>query len=189
MFQSKIEIKVDLSNTATISLSGTTNGEIVSQGEPSSTQASRGSFTIGDLGTVAKKSYNTYKSLNSFKNDVIGKGGSSTATNDLANKLKESNFLRSGLSAIPYVGAALSIVDFFTGGGRKTTAPQQVSVMPMSITMTSNYTGNITTEYPYASSTFRTPGSDPGNAPDSEYPYYNEVLGVLNVLYVPKVNV
>lgn len=188
IFQSKIQILVHLSSTSTISLSGTSNGEIVTQGRPSSSQDEKGSFSIGDLGTLAKKTHNTYKSLASFKSDIIGKGGNSTAVTDLTNKLKDSKFLKSGLSFLPYAGAALSIVDFFTGGGRKASGPQEVSVMPMSITMTSKYNGSLTTEYPYSNITFRTPGSNPGNAPDSEYPYYNEVLGILSLLKTPQIN-
>lgn len=80
-------------------------------------------------------------------------------------------------------------MDFFIGGGRKTPGPQLVSVTPMSISMTSTYSGTISTDYPYSPYvSFRTPGSDPGTAPDTEYPYYNEVLGILNLLYVPKIN-
>jgi hypothetical protein len=190
LYQSKVEIRVDLSNTSMISLKGGSNGEIVTQGAPSPQQSDKGSFSIGELGSLAKKTHNTYKSLVGFKNDVIAKGGSSTAVTNLSNELKKSDFLRTGLSALPFVGSALAIVDFFTSGGRKSTAPQEVSVMPMSITMTTNYTGSITTDYPYSPYiTFRTPGSNPGTAPDSEYPYYNEVLGVLNLMYMPKINV
>jgi hypothetical protein len=162
LYQSKVEIRVDLSNTSMISLKGGSNGEIVTQGAPSPQQSDKGSFSIGELGSLAKKTHNTYKSLVGFKNDVIAKGGSSTAVTNLSNELKKSDFLRTGLSALPFVGSALAIVDFFTSGGRKSTAPQEVSVMPMSITMTTNYTGSITTDYPYSPYiTFRTPGSNP----------------------------
>ena len=48
------------------------------------------------------------------------------------------------------------------------------------------FKGEITTQTPYNSFTFRTPGSLYNNYPNSEYPYYNEVLGVLNLLKTPK---
>ncbi len=81
------------------------------------------------------------------------------------------------------------MIDFFTGGGKKANALQQVEIMPMSINMTGKYTGLIQTLYDYNTITFRTPGSNVSGAPDSEYPYYNEVMGIFNLLRTPHLQV
>lgn len=59
----------------------------------------------------------------------------------------------------------------------------------MFINMSGTYNGTIKAEYPYASITRRNPGSNMGNAPDSQYPTYNEVMGVFNLMKVPTVYV
>ncbi|MBC7921716.1 MAG: T9SS type A sorting domain-containing protein [Ferruginibacter sp.] len=97
--------------------------------------------------------------------------------------------MKTGFKAIPYIGDALSVLDFFIGGGKKAPGPQSVELTPMAINMTGTYTGTIETTIPYNTFGFRTPGSNPGYAPDSEYPYYNETMGVFNVLETPQCNV
>lgn len=189
LYQSKVEIKIDLSNTSIISLSGTTNGEIVSSGKPTAAQKAKGSFSIGYAENVTKKIHQTYKGINDWATDLKGKGANVTSTDNLMNEAKKPKFLKAGLGSLSWISSALSLLDFFVSGGRKVPpGPQEVSVTPMSITMNSTYTGTFSTQYPYANISFRTPGSDHGNSPDTEYPYYNEVLGIFNLLYIPKVN-
>ncbi len=195
IFASKMKLDIHLSSTSKLSLEGHTEGSLVSQGEPSADQQAKGSFSIGDAATVAKKVHETYDDITTWSADYLAKpAAKATAIGLLKGEIKKSNFLKAGLSALPWIGDALDLADFFFGGGRKVAAPQLVTVSPMAISMTSRYSGSIYTDYPYGSTTFRTPGSNvagspPGvpAAPDSEYAYYNEVLGVLNLLRTPVV--
>lgn len=193
LYESALRIDITLSSTSQVTGVTASTGDLATATEPTNAQKSRGSFAIGAFNT-SKKAIQTYKSSTVFKEDISPALKKVNGTPDTAKKdnlnafeslLKNSDFLRAGLNAIPYVGDALSVLDFFIGGGKKASGPQQVAVMPMTINMTSDYTGTINTTVPYNTITFRTPGSNPGNAPDSEYPYYNETMGLLNLLKTP----
>jgi hypothetical protein len=141
-----------------------------------------------------KKGAQGYKDGVKAKNDILEaidkRGGSQQSTrttglNNLSNALKTNTFLKAGLNSIPFVSAALSVLDLFVGGGKE--GPQEVTITPMTIKQDYEFTGTIVNTYPnYTTITFRTPGSDTGNSPLSQYPYYNEVLGIFNLLQTPK---
>lgn len=102
LYQSKLEIRVDLSNTAIISLSGSSSGEIVAQGAPSDSQSGKGSFSLGDVATGAKKIHETYKGIDGWANDLKSKPNANAGSIDnLKNEAKKSNFLKAGLGALP----------------------------------------------------------------------------------------
>lgn len=195
LFQSKINIIITVSSTSEVTGTTITTGDLASQGIPTPAQKARGAFSLGDAFTLSKKVVQTYKGSWVFENDIkpwLKKPNGTADINkqskleDFETEIKKSSFLKTGLGAIPYIGDALSVIDFFVGGGKKANAPQQVEVMPMSINMTGKYDGTIVKTLPYNSITFRTPGSNPGFAPDSEYPYYNETMGLFNLLKTPK---
>jgi hypothetical protein len=120
LYQSKVEIRIDLSNNSIISLTGTSNGEIVSQGAPSASQNGKGSFSLGDAQTLAKKVHETYKGVDGWATDLKSKPNANASSIDnLKNEAKKSNFLKTGLGALPWIGSAIGLVDFFIGGGRK----------------------------------------------------------------------
>lgn len=100
--------------------------------------------------------------------------------------INSSDFLKAGLKAVPYVGAALELLNFFSSGGKS--GPQEVKVMPMALNATVNLKGTLTAEYNYGDITFYTPGSKNAHIKNAtSYPYYNEVLGVFNLLETPEV--
>lgn len=195
-FTSKIEIKLSLSNTSIVTLTGSSTGTItaIDGGAPTESQNNKGPLSFGNLITGAKKGIQGYKSGQEFKNDIqeaINKeGGSKTSERtsgltNLVSSLSSNKFLKAGLSSIPYVSAALSVVNFFNGGGKE--GPQQVTITPMSIRQSYDFSGTIGNEFPdYATITFRNPGSLIGNSPLSQYPYYNEVMGIFNLLTTPR---
>ncbi len=192
LFSSKLNIKITLSSTSQVTGTTTTTGDLVSNTQPTSAQNNRGSFSIGDLKNTTKKVVQTYKSSYAFETDIKPLLSSSTKKDNFSlftKQIGKSDFLKNGLASIPYLGDALSILDFFVGGGKKATAPQPVEIMPMSINMTGQYNGTIQTLYDYNTITFRTPGSNVSGATDSEYPYYNEVMGIFNLLRTPKLQI
>ena len=93
--------------------------------------------------------------------------------------------LRQGLQAVPYVTTALGLYDMFTAGG--TAAPQKVAIMPMALNANIKLSGTISRTTNYTDITFSTPGSVPSSLL-KEQPYYNEVLGVFNLLETPQIN-
>jgi hypothetical protein len=105
--------------------------------------------------------------------------------------LSKSDFLKDGLIAAPYIGAAVSFLDAFFGGG-KTESVQQVQMMPMAINMTTTYTGTITAPFTKRQVTIDNPGSKDAGLPPfatEDYPAYNEIMGNLSVMTLPKLKV
>lgn len=104
----------------------------------------------------------------------------------LSTALKSSGFLRAGLAAAPFVGAAVSLLDFFIGGGKKDVpVNQEVKLSPLALNMSINLSGTISDSSFYHSVLFSTPGSNNLSLPLNTYPYYNETMGVFNLLNKP----
>lgn len=150
---------------------------------------------------VLSKSQNTYKTIDGYKsailNTLTGQGTKSStadandkksAVTQLMNALGTNSFLKNGLGAVPYIGAAVSILDSFIGGGKEESGPQPVSLQPMSINMTTELSGTMRATALYETITFNNPGTRQITTPE-EYPYYNEALGVLSVLRKPVMEV
>lgn len=193
LYESKLEIKVTLSSESTLTASGTISGSIVSDGKPAPAQEGKSSFAIGDINAAGKKITEGFKTGTEFKNSVDAainglinannKAGKLNAVGSLMTNLKNNTFLKNGLASLSFIGAAVSVLDMFTGGGKTSGGP--VEIAPMSINMTQKLTGTIKTNNPYNTITVRTPGSKYTSYPNTEYPYYNEVLGVFNLLKTP----
>ena len=205
LFESKLEIIIKLTNVSEINATITSTGDIVNQGKPTTEQKENGSFSIGklkDKGVAkTKQAIQVYKNTNLYKDHIKKwlsntpktKSNGQTEPSDadkwqtFIDNLKKNDFLRLGLKSIPYLDDAINIVDFFTGGGKK--GPQKVEITPMSINLKSSFKGEIKGTYDYTNITYRTPGSKiPTTVPNSEYPYYNEVLGIFNLLQMPKIS-
>ncbi|MDP1762871.1 MAG: hypothetical protein Q8L07_03220 [Sediminibacterium sp.] len=203
-YQSLIDVQINLSSTSNISLSGNLNGTIVTQGY------SGGGSTDYGISQTENQTLNTtrfgklvtaFNSIDAFKStssgvaittNVNGNGNIVTGLDNLTNSntgMKASNFLKAGLSYIPYLGDAISLWDAIVGGGKSAPGPQQVEILPLSVNLGVNLSGTLVSDYIYSGSVFRTPGSDVTNAPDYVYPYYNEVLGVINLLKRPQIQI
>jgi hypothetical protein len=102
-------------------------------------------------------------------------------------KLADNNFLKNGLKAIPYIGAAVSVVDFFIGGGTKS-EPQTVKLSPMAIEASITLTGTIETDFPYDNIIVNNPGCDNSNLLVGCTPIYDQVLGTFNLLKTPTID-
>lgn len=200
LYTSKLHIDVYLVNTSTISLEGTSNGELVSiDNNQGTVKNNSNTWTLGKLADGSKKIGSFYKTLNSYREeekekvdkapmDTNNKTQKKSAIESLANIINSSSFLKNGLGAFPFVGEAMSLLDFFVGGGKKSTGPADVKVMPMTLNMSSRYEGSITALYRYKDIIFWNPGSNNAGLNAGEYPYYNEVMGLFNLLETPKVN-
>lgn len=207
-FDSKFTIDVRLISQADVKLTGTTTGTLVTTNvnNPGATQTGADyeqSIPLTKrVQNAAKAGQKTYKSLNSFASGVkkqLTAQGTKTNTTDAeakkaaVDKLKEAlsknDFLKQGLKALPYVGAAVSVLDSFFGGGKEESNPQQpISLQPMTLEMTTQTTGTISATNLYQNITFNNPGTRAITIPE-EYPYYNEALGIFSLIRKPVVEI
>ncbi len=98
--------------------------------------------------------------------------------------------LPSGLKLLPYVGQILSVVDFFSAGGQKSTGtkPSLVS-QPAAIKYKTSTTGTFSTASPINGFSYYTPGCDHQPFTDNDptmKPVYDHVMGVFNLVKTPK---
>lgn len=86
---------------------------------------------------------------------------------------------------LPYVGAALGVLDYFVNGGQEVASPQP-NIGPVTFDVHLKLTGKITESNDISTVDFYTPGS-PNQSGTSSYlsPIYNNVLGVFSVLDLP----
>jgi hypothetical protein len=91
--------------------------------------------------------------------------------------------LKSVAGYLPYVGTAVGIIDFFMNGGKEGTVPKPSPPMVFNVSL--KMKGTITLETPKYNASFLTPGSPTLSAQASLQPYYNNILGVFNLLKTP----
>ena len=202
-YTSRLAINVELINQANIDISGSANGKLmaIANNQGQLNQQSK-TFSFTDLQSGYNKTNKIFKSINDFKDDqfkaidTLHKDNTALASDKknkltlLQSALKGSGFLKSGLKAAPYIGAAISLLDFFIGGGKKTepAGPQEVNLTPTSIDMTIKLSGTITSTNQYGGILFWNPGSNIASQRNEDYPYYNEIMGIFNLTEKPKVN-
>lgn len=203
IYESEMKIQIRLINESEIDLSGSITGELtnITSGSGGVLENSY-SFDKKDIINVAKKAQKTYKDVSKFVSDqekALSMEGKTDAEltevqrnkrhslNSFQELIKKTTFLKDGLKTASYIGVAVDLINFFVGGGKKSASPQEVKIMPMALNAGINLKGTLTATYLYGDIIFYTPGSlnaqfnNPVN-----YPYYNEVLGVFNLLETPK---
>lgn len=191
--QSTVRLKVRLISQAQVALSSRSTGTFAS------IQGGTGTGPLGssDRATLAGVVHGATTTVNGVTSAFNGPfdfashalGGSDAAViQRFSQALNNNQFLRQGFKSLPYIGAALSVLDFFLGGGQDS-GPQQVSMQPMSIDFTTTTSGTITYSNDWTGARFSTPGSQVRTQYLEDYPNYNEVLGVANLLYSPQFDV
>ena len=189
-YKTKLNIISQLIQNSVINLQGSITGTITSIANGAGTVNSSGSYSFKDFVNDADKFKKGYGSVDNFitetKNVVAtipNSASTITALTNFQTELKNVQFLKTGLAVVPWLKAAVGVLDFFTGGGK--TAPQTVQIMPMAVNLSVRLSGTMQTSNQYHNITFTNPGSlDAQNDPDI-YPFYNEALGVFNLLNTP----
>jgi hypothetical protein len=195
-YKSKLNILTKLISNATINIEGGITGEAHTQSTGGAAQVQKpGTFswknftsTVNGKLTAINGSIDQFRSLtqklatNYLRTDPKDK---SDAIGKLAEFMKTNRFLTSGLTAIPWLSSAIGVIDVFAAGGRKAGGPQEVKLMPLSINLTAKLTGNITVANDYYDIVFTNPGSKDAHLDPDIYPYYNEVLGIFNLIKTP----
>ena len=189
-FDSRLQIDVNLISTADIRLIGKTSGTLVSASNGTSTTGTdfdKGIPFIRKVNSVLSAGGTSYDNFDKFTNKLIGQNpDKSSALSSLNAASKAGNFLKAGLSALPYIGAAVSMLDYFMGGGQ-TASPSPVVMQPMAIEMTTTTTGTITSTSYYTGIPFHNPGNRLAVSIPENVPYYNEAMGVFSLLKKPVV--
>jgi hypothetical protein len=100
--------------------------------------------------------------------------------------ISTNNIFEQALETVPYIGEAFKLIKFFVDA---TTSTSQSTPKPKPMTITGNVglTGTITEEHTYGNIIKKVPGSLNSDVNDNTYPFYNEVLGVFNLIETPKI--
>ena len=184
-FDSRLQILVNLIKQANVSLQATSTGSIVTSQDASAGTSNGPSFFKKTNGTInaAGTSYDSVDKLtSSLKAD-----GATSAVDQFATAIKDNKFLQNGLASLPYLGAAVGLLDFFTGGGQDST-PQPLALQPLAIKMSTSTTGTIKDTSMHATPYFFNPGNRLANTRPSDVPNYNETLGILSIITRPVVD-
>ncbi len=95
--------------------------------------------------------------------------------------------MRDALEIVPYVSTALAFVDLFVGGGKKDNGSGPIELHPLTTQSISEYYGTITSNQLYIAQDFWLPGSDNVNRPVRKRPWYNNTLGIFNLVKTPSI--
>jgi hypothetical protein len=190
-FDSRLSIEVNLVSSADIKLTGKTTGSLVTAANGTGSTNSdmdKGIPFIRKVNGALEAGGKSYDNIDKFTSKLSGQNpDKASALSSFAAASKDKSFLKAGLSALPYVGAAISMLDFFMGGG-KDEGPQQVSMQPMTIEMSTTTTGTMTATNLYATIPFHNPGNRLTTTIPENVPYYNEAMGVISLLKRPVVD-
>jgi hypothetical protein len=92
---------------------------------------------------------------------------------------------KKGASVIPYVGAAIGLLDYVSnlGNDKTKTSPKAA---PISFQANLKLEGTLSTSSPLDQFSFFNPGSVTSSSSVQNIPFYNNTLGVFNMLHSPK---
>jgi hypothetical protein len=197
-YESKISIISELIKNSQINLEGAITGTITTINNSSGSVNSNGQYSFKDFVSDADKFKTVNESLEVFLgggllaiSNLFGTGAKAqekkAALTLFANGLKDKSFLKNGLNAVPWLKEALSLFEFFSGGGNSSAqANEPVKLQPMSVNLAIKMKGTMQSASQYHNIILSTPGSlNAQNDPDI-YPYYNEALGVFSLINGPE---
>lgn len=201
LYKSKLNIVSDLITTSQIALEGKITGDIYTQDVGGKAQIQKpGTYGWKDFANHVNGKYaSTFSSIDNFLSQTQQFASNLSNTSDtgtkkqsirsLANALKKYDFVKQGFGTVPWLKAAVSLVDVFIGGGKQqpTGGPTEVKLLPLTVNLTAKLNSTISTSNPYHNILFTNPGSKDAKLDPANYPYYNEVLGIFNLIQTPEV--
>ena len=191
-YDSRLIVSVNLINSMNVSLQGSTTGSITTANGSSSGNFSDGIPLIKSVNNAITGAGTSYDNVDKLANKLISEStdkDKQTAIQSFQTAIKDTKFLQQGLQALPYIGAAVGLLDFFIGGGQDST-PQPLALQPLAIDMSTSTTGTITSNSLYVTIPFNNPGNQSSSASTvipEDKPYYNESMGILSVIQHPVV--
>lgn len=188
-YPSKLEFKLKLLDEYQLQLNGVIGGkiaEIIDQNNGVNTgNGFKSNFIWDDAKSAYEAGQKAYKSGNKFANSAksLIDSNASFLEDDMDLEIENLKELASG---IPYVSTAIGIFDFFVGGGGQ--KKQDLTPTAFEADLQFQGDGSLHKTNPFGSHSFSTPGSRPDYPPEGEnnVPYYNNPLGVFNLLEQPK---
>jgi hypothetical protein len=207
LYSSKLLFDVKTVSSATISLAGSINGNIVEQlpnnGAVVNKNETNSKYSLSNLGAAGSKAYDSFKS-NKDTRDKVFTGLDDVFKLDTAKKrttknsflqfivaMENNKFVKGALDAVPYASAALSLFDFFLGGGKdKDPAPvPKQEPLKMALDASIKLSGSSIVAVTRRSITMHVPGSNlvaQNGDLSLKQPFYNAPLGVFNLMTTPK---
>jgi hypothetical protein len=185
----RLKVIGKLIDNATITLNGdiSTENTITNKNVGSNTGIFNDlyNYSKGDNNTLTAKYAKVYDTQAKFLDkltDGADKNKALVQSEMLSDIAKFSGAIATG---IPYLGAAIGLVDMLVTGGK---SANKSSVMPVSFSGDISLTGSITSELSTSQHLFYAPGDVTSQAPVEDYNFamYNEVLGVFSLLETPK---
>ncbi len=173
---SRLKFKLFGVTLTDLTINGTIN---LTQELPKSSMNSGNLSTFDQITVTGKKIAGYYSTFNGYKSQLIKQTNKEndsklkTALNSLSNSWIVKD--------LPFIGAAVGLVDFFVGGGRSTAT---ASPVPMVFNGDMNLEGTLTTYDRITQFTMQTPGTDHGNI-TANIPYYDKPLGIFNLTESP----
>jgi len=130
---------------------------------------------------VAKTAKTQYKSTAEYTNDVASKYGKKLPAKKEAELLSNLGTLG---QAVPYLGAAIGVVNYFLAKERESDKPASA---PITFNASVHIKGSITQWGEAENKLLGVPGSIHTNMPIQDIPLYNEPVGVLSLLETPQI--
>jgi hypothetical protein len=184
-FDSRLEINVNLIKQATVNLKGISTGTLTTTTDPNAGTGDGPSF-FKTVGGAIKAAGTAYDNVDKLSGKLKAEGTATPIVDSFITAIKGNKFLQGGIASVPYLGAAVGLLDFFTGGGQDS-APQPLALQPLAIQMSTLTTGTIKDTSLYVTPYFFNPGNRLAQTRPADVPNYNETLGVFSLLKRPEV--
>ena len=178
LFDSRLRIEVNLIENLSVDLQGQTTGTITTANGSTTGNSSNGVPFVRRVNGAIVAGGTSFDNVDKL---VSKTGATFTA------ELKKNSFLQNGMAAVPWLGAAVGLLDFFVGGGQDS-APQPLALQPLAIEMSTRTTGTISASNLYATVPFNNPGNRLASTLPENTPYYNEAMGIFSLLQRPVVD-
>lgn len=189
---SRLLLYSELISNSSVELTGKITGTISSISQGQGSAASDGNFWK-TANNINSKMMKAHKGIESFTKDYekiyknLADGGITiNAINSIGNFMKNNQFMKAGLKAIPYVSEGVKFLSGLFGGGGSGNGPLQLA--PLSVNLDVAIKGSITTQDPMHNQTIGLPGSQKQNTLAGTIggqPLYNETLGVFSLINEP----
>ena len=178
----RMKISVKVIDKAKITLTGDLNSNPIDKPLGSIGTAdllSKYKTNFKTVAGAAKTAKTQYKTTSAYTNDVATKFGKKLPKEKELEILDDLGSLAQG---IPYLGAAIGVVNFLVSQDEE---PSKPSNPPITFNASVNIKGDIEQFGTVESKRLGVPGSIHTNMPDQDIPLYNEPLGVLTLLESP----
>ncbi len=191
---SRLALYSELISNSSVAITGKLTGTITSIANGTGTAESDGHFWKTATG-VSDKMMKAHKGIEGFtKNyediykNLNDAGVTIGAIKKVGDFMKNNNFMKAGLKAVPYLSEGVKFLSGLFGGGQSGETPQPLQLAPLSVNLDVKLNGTISTSDPMHNVTIGLPGSSQQNSLSGisgGQPLYNETLGIFALVNHP----